>query len=70
MRASLLAKADAYRSDNVACAKKILEQPEHFGPAMVEWARLVLAVPAGAVIETEIVPQRSEVEKGGQGRLF
>jgi hypothetical protein len=70
MKSSVLAKSEAFRVENVYSAKKILEQPDHFGPAMVDWARRVLAVPAAAVIEASLMPRRPGVEKSGQGRLF
>jgi hypothetical protein len=70
MKTSLLTKTDAFRMENVYSAKKVLEQPEHFGPAMVDWARLVLSRPAEAVIEQSLIPSRPAVEKSGQRRLF
>jgi hypothetical protein len=42
-RKSLLAKTEAYQADNIYSARKVLADPEHFGPCMAHWAELIRA---------------------------
>lgn len=57
--ASPLSQAEAFRKENVECARLVIARPERYGRGMQEWARLVLGS-----------REAPAVEHDGQRRLF